>query len=459
MRPALTLRSTWIACQAFCVATSLIVALQPTMLRAQVGVGLVRQPAVGGVAIDAQGVLQAASLVDLETARQQLRQELTPVPADAVSSTSLRKVSLRQLETALQQSLEDGSEIPDAVRFLAGMQRVEYVFLFPESGDIVLAGPGEGWTINDAGIAVGQTSGRPVLLLDDLLVALRSTDAARLGGITCSIDPQPAGLAAMQQYMRRQRQFHGQVTSELEQLMGPQQIAVQGVPEDSHFARVLVAADYRMKRIAMQLDPSPLRELPSYMQMLQESRVRVGSATPRWWMACNYDAIGRAADGLSWQIRGQGVKTLTETEVVDGQGRREGTGRTSPLAQRWADAMTTHYDQLSAEDSIFGQLRNVMDLCVVAALLEKEQAYARTGCDLPVLRSAGGVPHERWYAAKQVATTCSVVKRGRDFIISASGGVQIGSWQVLDTTVEIPELADLRTAAQAQPTAGNWWWN
>jgi len=34
---------------------------------------------------------------------------------------------------------------------LAGLQRIEYVFLAPDSKDIVLAGPAEGWRVNEQG--------------------------------------------------------------------------------------------------------------------------------------------------------------------------------------------------------------------------------------------------------------------------------------------------------------------
>jgi hypothetical protein len=40
-----------------------------------------------------------------------------------------------------------------------------------------------------------------------------------------------------------------------------------GVPTDSRFAQVLVAADYRMKRIGMNFEKAPVRGLPSYLEM------------------------------------------------------------------------------------------------------------------------------------------------------------------------------------------------
>ena len=41
------------------------------------------------------------------------------------------------------------------MRYLAGLLRVRYVFYYPDSKDIVLAGPAEGWVADPAGRIVG----------------------------------------------------------------------------------------------------------------------------------------------------------------------------------------------------------------------------------------------------------------------------------------------------------------
>ena len=66
------------------------------------------------------------------------------------------------------------SHCPTPIKYLAGLQRIHYVFVYPEQKDIVLVGPGEGWKVDAKGNVVGITTGRPVMLLDDLLVALRT---------------------------------------------------------------------------------------------------------------------------------------------------------------------------------------------------------------------------------------------------------------------------------------------
>ena len=82
-------------------------------------------------------------------------------------------------------------------------QRVEYVFAYPDDSDIVLAGPAEGWTVDDAGNVVGEKSAGAVLQLIDLIAALRTTDELLAGElISCSIDPTPAGLQRFARVMR-----------------------------------------------------------------------------------------------------------------------------------------------------------------------------------------------------------------------------------------------------------------
>ena len=152
------------------------------------------------------------------------------------------------------------------MRNLAGLLRVHYVFLYPDSKDIVIAGPAEGWINDGFGRPVGLSSGRPVIRLEDLVVALRAFPpagtATRLIG--CSIDPTKEGLAAMQQFLRQigstatpnDTQF---IVNGLQSSLGPQTVSVNGVSPKTHFAMVLVEADYRMKLIGIGLEKPPIR--------------------------------------------------------------------------------------------------------------------------------------------------------------------------------------------------------
>ena len=106
---------------------------------------------------------------------------------------------------------------------------------------------------------------------------------------------------------------------------------ITGVPAETHLARVMVSSDYRMKRISMKLDPSPVDGLASFLDLMKSTRGLSTDVMPRWWLACNYEPLARSDDGLAWELRGQGVKVLTEDDFVSDQGEATATGQQNPI--------------------------------------------------------------------------------------------------------------------------------
>jgi len=416
--------------------------------------------AVGGISVDPSGVLNTAEQDATNQLREHWQNALADVPGDLNQPAELRKISLRRLAETVAECQRAGQPLPDEVLFLAGLQRVNYVFVYPEQGDIVLAGYGEGWTVDRRGNIVGVGTGRPVLQLDDLLVALRTVNQAARGGITCSIDPTPEGLKRLQNFFKSKPNMRNPsaTLAAIEKQLGPQTITLTGVPPTSHAARVLVAADYRMKRLAMKLDPTPVAGMPSFLDMMKSSRTGSRSMTPRWWLSTNYDPLLTDEEGLAWQLRGPGVKAMTETDFVTRAGQVQHSGQSDPLAQEWADTLTEKYDELSLHDPVFGELRNIMDLAVVAALIAKEDLASRVGLQFGVLLDDVALPVTAYDAPEFVDSKASTVKKGRDWLISASGGVEISSWFVADKKERSSTLAPVRAAAVADRST-SWWWN
>jgi hypothetical protein len=408
---------------------------------------------VGGVSIDTDGVLRNARTDELGVLSKLRQRSLEQIPADLNPAVEMRKISLRRLEAVLEDCAQNKKPIPDAVQYMAGLERIRYLFVYPEQQDIVLAGPGEGWKVDAKGNVVGLATGRPVMLLDDLLVALRTARAAQQG-ITCSIDPTPEGLARIKPAVRGSDPLAA--ARDLETALGMQRVSIEGVPATSHFARVLVAADYRMKRIAMNFDPSPVRGLPSYLQMVRPGARSMIS--PRFWLEPRYDALLRDADRLAFEVHGSAVKAMTEEDHVAAGGQIQHTGRPNPTAQRWADIMTAKYAELAVADPIFGQLQNCMDLAVVAALIAKERLAEKAGYSMPALLDSPAVRPVVFAAPKQVPSMASTLKKGHTWVISVSGGVAIYSWQLADGTRQSETVNAVRTKAAPAETA-NWWWN
>ena len=63
----------------------------------------------------------------------------------------MRKISLRRLEAAIDKCVKNSQPLPDTIMYLAGLQHIRYVFVYPEQKDIVLVGPGEGWKVDALG--------------------------------------------------------------------------------------------------------------------------------------------------------------------------------------------------------------------------------------------------------------------------------------------------------------------
>src|SRR5690606_27975467 len=89
---------------------------------------------------------------------------------------------------------------------LAGIERVQYVLVYPETGDLVIAGPAGNWQHGAEDRITSVATGRPVLRLDDLVMLLRhmhTTPDTRFG---CSITPTQESLARCKTFVEESSQ-------------------------------------------------------------------------------------------------------------------------------------------------------------------------------------------------------------------------------------------------------------
>ena len=409
---------------------------------------------VGGVSIDPMGIM---ANVELARGGEFDKIRLEAVPNGMKQASNLRKISLKRLNAYIDEQMRLGKPLPEAVHCMAGLQQIRYVLVYPDQQDIVLAGFGEGWKLDKKGVVVGETTGRPVLLLDDFLTALRSLGGNVRSPMQVSIDPTPEGMQRLAAFAKRGlTPDPNAMSAAVEGTLGPQTITIAGVPGTSHFARVMVAADYRMKRISMGLEPSPVAGLPPFTDFLRAGGAGMSNMLPRWWLEPNYDALLRDADGLSWEIRGGSVKAMAENDFFDAHGIQRPTGKTDAASQRWADAMTSRYPDLAKAEPVFGQLRNCMDLAVAAALLHKENLAQKARVDLGQLFGAAGAPTAKLDAPKQVASKSAVARKGKKWMIAA-GGVALNPWSIVDKAQTNEAIVAVRM--KAATNTNSWWWD
>ena len=429
-------------------------------------VPVVGNGAVGGVAIDAKGAIDEAEERDVVALRNARRAALEGLAGDVTRPSELRKISLRRLDGFLAEHISQNKPLPPEVLYLAGLQRVEYVFAYPDESDLVLAGPAEGWAVDDAGNVVGRNSREAVLQLVDLVAALRTTDKLLAGEvISCSIDPTPAGLKRFQRVMRGGRASlsaqlpSAQLLRRMEQAVGPQTITLTGVSSESHFAQVLVAADWQMKRLGMGLAPSPVEGLTSYLELLKDDAdLNARTALPRWWIAYGPEPVERDSDGLGWRISRTGTQVRTAAGRLEADGRIASQNEGDPLAREWADAMTAHYDELAIVEPVFGQLRGCMDLALVTAILASGDLVARVGMELPMLLDDARLQLAAHRVPKTAASHASALRTSRAWLVSVSGGVELDVPRVVNAAEVQTEVREARTHASPNHT-NSWWWD
>jgi hypothetical protein len=354
--------------------------------------------------------------------------------------------------------------------YLAGLTRVQYVFCYPDSKDIVIAGPAEGWAQDLSGRVCGIQTGRPVVELQDLIVALRSFPPGGRGAdnIGCSIDPTKDGLARLQEYIRRAPPNGSGPDTErfvtgMKEALGMQNVTVNGVPSDTHFAHVLVEADYRMKLISIGLEQPPI-SLKSYVDRANPNMVSK-NALQRWYFVPDYQCVRVSDDEMAMQLVGEGVKLVGADELVGSNGeRQQAAGKGNGAAKAFADEFTKKYPQLSAALPIYSQLRNLIDMSVVAAFLQQRDYYGKVDWHMEGFGNEATMPVKTVNAPKQVETAVNAIWRGTHLMTPIGGGVHISPNEALSTSNQLKDdsgkVSQAREKTDVKSLAkGRWWWD
>ena len=419
-----------------------------------------------GVIIDANGVLRKRVFVDQsgQLMRDRIASAKATLDPKLSSYSKLRKVSLNRLEQAI---IAREGVLTDEMRYLAGLLRVQYVFFYPDSKDVVVAGPAEGWVPDPAGRVVGITSGRPVIQLQDLAVALRMfpPDGNETPLIGCSIDPTREGLASMQHFLQTNRpDFRNPrvFAEEMRNRLGLQIVTIQGVPPKSHFAQVLVEADYRMKLIGIGLERPPVK-MVSYVEKARLGDV-ARNAMQRWFFVPDYQCVRESEDGLAMELVGDGVKLIGEDEMVTSSGeRKQAAGRGNRASHAFVTGFTKKYPELAERSPVYAELRNLIDLAVAAAYIQKQDLYARADWDMPFLGSEKAFPVEVYDVPKTVESAVNTIGKGNTIGFPIGGGVEIRATEALHPenllTDKQEKVAKLHKELKPDLAEGRWWWD
>jgi hypothetical protein len=430
-----------------------------------------------GVAIDADGLLSLKTFADptgqLRAARIQAAKGR--LAANLQARSPLRKISLVRLEAALRRAQQDGKKPDDAMLYLAGLQRVQYVFYFPGEHDIVIAGPAEGFAPDLSGRVCGVTTGRPTLRLDDLAVALRAfpPGAPPTPLVGCTIDPTQEAMTQLQAFQKtvprvvpeNNRAEVGQrIADGLRTALGTAPIRVFGIAPQTHCAAVMVEADYRMKLIGLGLEQPPVK-ITSYFELAGGARQGI---LQRWWFTPNYDCVRVSPDHQAMELVGEGVQLLTEAKLIAAGGELKGTSMNNGASETFCRGFTRKFPELAQRSPVYAELRNTVDLLVAAAYIQQQGFADQAAWKMTTFKSEQNFAVETEPAPKQVACAVNAEWRGSRFVAVAGGGVSISAAKALTPDRLLPDkdgkLGTLRdevskTEATKQAPADRWWWD
>jgi hypothetical protein len=214
-----------------------------------------------------------------------------------------------------------------------------------------------------------------------------------------------------------------------------------------------------MKRLGMGLVPSPVDGLTSYLELLTDvANLNSRAAQPRWWIAYGEQPVERDSEGLGWRISRPGIQVYTASGRLLADGRIASQIESDPTAKQWADAMTAHYDQLAIVEPVFGQLRGCMDLALVTAVLASGDLPAQAGLELPMLFDETRLQLAVHRVPKSVASHASAIRRGRTWVVSVSGGVELDVPRVVNVADVQADVREARMRASPKH-ANSWWWD
>jgi hypothetical protein len=410
----------------------ILLALAP-FARAQLGLGT--DFVIGGapgVVISTDGYVHLRQFdehQELAAIRKRARDSAEAAKHEAISYVSLG--ALLEQAGSLERA---GKPLPEELKYVHGLTQLRYVFVYPEEKDLVIGGPAEPWVINGPEVT-GRRSGRPMLQLDDFVVALRNADADHGRAFGCGIYPNPESLKIAHEIATKMAaSSRAQRKKAMEDALGPQDVRIFGTRADTRLALICVAADYKLKRLALGLDVLPTVPVGNGVD---NSR----SAANKFWFEASFEPLLVSKEGNAYQIRGQRLATKAGMFDFDPRGATD-------KAKAFATKLSGQMPALATALPVVADLQNIADWSLLASLIRRDHLDRKAGLDLSWLMDESAYQVAKVPVPKTAQTLVTFTNGSM-----AAGGVTISvepfigdEARVVDQTASLDEA---RTSARA----------
>jgi hypothetical protein len=254
---------------------------------------------------------------------------------------------------------------------LVGIKRIEGLIL--ENKDIIIFGPSDTLL--------------PELNLDDFVVALKSANGIysqqgiagnrmNLKGPACTIDPTPEAMRVLNDIASHFKGNDFIAEQEWMTTCGVQQtVLVINVPKNIRFSRVMVEADYFMKKInngTSEIKLNGFRSLNDFFMRYQNRKDNNVLITNRFWF--RGDTSYYSQTGNTYYLISTPVILSTEQEFQSSYGNIYGTGKPNPIAQKYSIAFTKCYDEIATKKTLYTDLFNLYRFIEIAKLIYSESS-------------------------------------------------------------------------------------
>jgi len=367
-----------------------------------------------GVDIDPNGVLK--SRINKPDARLA---ELRKKAKDFKDDGKLIFISLPRLFERAEALLKNNKPLPADVAYLGGMVKLQYVFVYPDEKDIIIAGPAEPFDTDTPYRPLGKITGRPVLHLEDLVTALRSSGPGKFPDrVGCDINitkeiQDRIGKKARQVAPKSGVIGKRNAADQIAKAGGRQPVQYYALNADTRFAVVCVEADYRLKQLALGLFKTPVKKVRSYSNLIKKPEL-----PHRFSLESDYEALVVTPDGNAFEFKGASLKVNSGL-----LGKPDSTDKDiSAAALRFKKACNNNFAELTKYMVSWADLTNLADLSVFAALIGQDKLHDKIEWDLSWILKE--YPVTKMKGIKSAQTLCNYSMSGR-MILFTSGGVWI----------------------------------
>ncbi|MCC6507472.1 MAG: hypothetical protein IT423_00075, partial [Pirellulaceae bacterium] len=150
-------------------------------------------------------------------------------------------------------------------------------------------------------------------------------------------------------------------------------------------------------------------------------------------------------------------------ELVRADGTRADSTVANKASKIFTADFTAKYEAIANTNPIYAQLRNLIDMSIVAAYMQDRHFYDQANWDLGVLGDESKFSVEVLPAPKQVETAVNAIVKGKQLITPIGGGVAIQARKALnENNIKADDGSAAKQYSQISLKdipATQWWWD